>query len=79
MEKIIVLGYEVWLSFDKDDQIYIADASTSLPGCIAHGSTQELAAREIAVAIDLHIKAARELKRTVPAPLRMYGVAQAVN
>jgi len=77
MEKVIVLGYEVSLVYDREDRIYIAEAK-ALPGCMAHGSTQEEAAREVAVAISLHVETARDLGQTVQAPMRMYGAASAV-
>lgn len=73
MEKIIVNGYEVSLVWDADDSIFVATA-VSLPGCMAHGSTQQEAAKEVAVAIRLHLATASNLGRPVPQPLKVYGI-----
>lgn len=77
MEKVIVRGYEVALEYDSEDQIYVARA-LALPGCTAHGPTQEEAAREVATAIELYLSTARDLGRPVPATIQVYGDAIAL-
>lgn len=72
MEKIVVLGYEVILGWDSGDRIYVAQCF-ALPGCMAHGDTQEEAAAEIKIAIQGHIELAQELGRPVAKPDKMYA------
>lgn len=71
-EKILVRGYEVTLYFDKDDGVYVAEA-VDLPGCMAHGNTQEQAAKEIGLAIDEHKKVCALLRKKIAPPMKVYA------
>lgn len=71
-EKITVKGYEVLVSFDSLDQIYVASAP-SLPGCMAHGESFDEAGDEMAIAIEAHLEAAQKLGQSVNPPMRSFG------
>jgi predicted RNase H-like HicB family nuclease len=57
--------YEVLLYWSNDDNAFLAEVP-ELPGCIAHGETQESALKNIQEAIDLWIDTARETGLDVP-------------
>lgn len=59
--------YEIVIYWSKEDGVYVAEAP-ELPGCAAHGDTQEDALRHINQAVDLWIETAREFGDPVPAP-----------
>lgn len=59
--------YEIILYWSDDDNTFIADVP-ELPGCTAHGDTQESALKNINDAIQLWIDTARELGKPIPAP-----------
>jgi predicted RNase H-like HicB family nuclease len=59
--------YEIILYWSEDDQTFVAEAP-ELPGCVAHGDTQETALKNVNEAIELWIDTANELGRPVPAP-----------
>lgn len=59
--------YEILLYWSNDDNAFIAEVP-ELPGCMAHGATQEGALKNIQDAIDLWIDSARETGLTVPLP-----------
>lgn len=59
--------YEILLYLSYDDQALIAEVP-ELPGCMAHGNTQENALMNIQQAIDLWIGTALETAREVPQP-----------
>ena len=59
--------YEVIIYWSNEDQIFIADVP-ELPGCMAHGHTQESALAQANQAIQLWIDTAKEFGHTVPEP-----------
>jgi predicted RNase H-like HicB family nuclease len=61
--------YEVVLYWSDADEAFIAEA-TELPGCIAHGDTQESALKSINEAVFLWLDTAREFGDPIPEPKR---------
>lgn len=59
--------YEIILYWSNEDQVFVAEVP-ELPGCMAHGKTQELALRNTKQAIRLWIDTAEEFGDPVPAP-----------
>ena len=59
--------YEIILYWSNDDNIYIAEVP-ELPGCMAHGGTQESALKNINQAIELWIDTAKEFGDPIPEP-----------
>jgi predicted RNase H-like HicB family nuclease len=59
--------YEVIIYWSDEDQVCIAEVP-ELPGCMAHGSSQEEALASANQAIQLWIDTAREFGRPVPEP-----------
>lgn len=59
--------YEIILYWSNQDQIYIAEAP-ELPGCMAHGDSQELALANIKEAMRLWLRTAEECGDRVPEP-----------
>ena len=60
--------YEIIIYWSMEDQAFVADVP-QLPGCIAHGNTQEEALRNIHEAIQLWIDTAREFGDPIPDPV----------
>lgn len=59
--------YEIILFWSEDDQAFVAEVP-QLPGCMAHGDSQESALANVNKAITLWIATAEELVRAVPTP-----------
>ena len=59
--------YGIVLYWSGEDGAFVAEAP-QLPGCMAHGATQEAALQEINEAIRLWIDTSRELGDPVPEP-----------
>lgn len=59
--------YAIEIFYSEEDEGYIAVAP-ELPGCSAFGETEEEALREIKVAMDLWLEAARDEGRAIPKP-----------
>lgn len=59
--------YEIILYWSKQDMVFVAEAP-ELPGCMAHGETQELALSNIKEAMGLWLDAAHECGDYVPEP-----------
>jgi len=57
--------YEIILYWSEDDQAFVAEVP-ELPGCMAHGDSQESALASVNEAIALWIATAEELGRAVP-------------
>ena len=62
-----VFNYEIILYWSDDDLIFIAEVP-QLPGCMAHGDTQEAALKNANEATKLWIETALEFGDTVPEP-----------
>ena len=59
--------YEIILFWSDDDQAFVAEVP-ELPGCMAHGDSQESALASVNEAIGLWVATAKELGRVVPTP-----------
>ena len=59
--------YEVIIYWSNADDTFVAEAP-ELPGCMAHGDTQEMALQNINEAMALWIDTAREFGDPVPEP-----------
>jgi predicted RNase H-like HicB family nuclease len=59
--------YEIIIYWSSEDQVFIAEVP-ELPGCMAHGGTQEAALANANQAIQLWIDTALEFGDTVPEP-----------
>lgn len=59
--------YEVILYWSDEDQVFVAEVP-ELPGCMAHGDTQESALKNAKEAIQLWIDTAGEFGDPVPTP-----------
>ena len=59
--------YEVILYWSNEDGTFVAEVP-ELPGCTAHGDTQEAALKHAQEAMALWIDTAREFGRPIPEP-----------
>lgn len=59
--------YEVIIFWSDEDGVFVADVP-ELPGCMAHGATQEMALAQAQQAIHLWIETANEFGDPVPEP-----------
>ncbi|MCK4910595.1 MAG: type II toxin-antitoxin system HicB family antitoxin [Thermodesulfovibrionales bacterium] len=59
--------YEVIIYWSKEDEAFIAEVP-ELPGCMAHGGSQEDALKNAQEAISLWIDTAKEFGDPVPEP-----------
>ena len=59
--------YEIIIYWSNEDEVYIAEAP-ELPGCMAHGDTEESALQNIKEAVQLWIDTAREFGDPIPEP-----------
>jgi predicted RNase H-like HicB family nuclease len=59
--------YEIILYWSVEDAAFIAEVP-ELPGCMAHGETQDEALHQAQEAMTAWIEVAQELGRTVPEP-----------
>jgi len=62
-----MIKYEVIIYWSDEDDSFVADVP-ELPGCIAHGPTQESALRNAQEAMELWLETAREFGHRVPEP-----------
>lgn len=69
MVPILKHKYEIVLYWSDEDGVFIAEAP-ELPGCLAHGRTQEKALANVQDAIRLWLDVAREDGRKIPVPKR---------
>jgi predicted RNase H-like HicB family nuclease len=61
------MKYEVIIYWSNEDEAFVADVP-ELPGCMAHGPTQEGALRSAQDAMDLWLETAREAGKPIPEP-----------
>jgi len=59
--------YEVIIYWSEEDRVFVAEAP-ELPGCMAHGESQEAALSNAQDAIQLWIDTAKEFGDPVPQP-----------
>ena len=59
--------YEVIIYWSEEDQMFVAEVP-ELPGCAAHGPTQEAALANAQEAIRLRLDTAKEFGDPVPVP-----------
>jgi predicted RNase H-like HicB family nuclease len=59
--------YEIILYWSKEDDAFVAEVP-ELPGCMAHGDTQDQALHNIQEAMTGWIEVAQELGRPIPEP-----------
>ena len=59
--------HEIILYWSDEDQVFIAEVP-ELPGCMAHGESQEIALANVKQAIQLWIDTASEFGDPVPQP-----------
>ena len=65
-----MIPYPIVIFSSDEDEAYIADVP-DLRSCSAHGETPEEALREIQIALELRLEAARELGIPLPEPGRL--------
>ena len=59
--------YEIIIYWSDEDQAFVAEIP-ELPGCMAHGDTQESALTNIRAAMELWLQTAREFNDPIPVP-----------
>jgi predicted RNase H-like HicB family nuclease len=59
--------YEIIIYWSNEDGVFVAEAP-ELPGCMAHGDTEESALQGIKEAMQLWIYTAREFGDPIPEP-----------
>ena len=59
--------YEIIIYWSNEDQAFIAEVP-ELPGCMAHGITQEDALASIKSAMELWLNTAKEFNDPIPVP-----------
>ena len=59
--------YETIIYWSKEDNVYVAEVP-ELPGCIAHGDSDESALKNAKEAIQLWLDTARENDDPIPEP-----------
>ena len=64
-----MLNYEIILYWSDEDGVFVAEVP-ELPGCMAHGDTQEAALAKAKDAMQLWIDTAKEFGDPVPEPKR---------
>ena len=59
--------YEVTICWSNEDGAFVAEV-LELPGCTAHGNTQQAALKHIRQAVALWLETAREFGDPIPEP-----------
>jgi predicted RNase H-like HicB family nuclease len=59
--------YEIIIYWSNEDDVFVAEAP-ELPGCMAHGDSEEAALKNIKEAVQLWIDTAREFGDPIPEP-----------
>lgn len=59
--------YEIVIYWSNEDGLFVAEAP-ELPGCAAHGDTQETALENVNEAVKLWLDTAREFGDAIPEP-----------
>lgn len=63
----MMFKYETIIYWSEEDQLYLAEAP-ELPGCIAHGDSQETALFNLKDAMQIWIDTANEFNDPIPVP-----------
>jgi predicted RNase H-like HicB family nuclease len=61
-------AYHINVFYSQEDECYVADVP-DLNGCSAFGDTPEEAVKEIMIAQELWLEAARDIGKIIPQPL----------
>ena len=59
--------YEIIIYWSNEDGVFVAEVP-ELPGCVAHGNSQDAALENINQAVDLWLETAREFDDPIPEP-----------
>ena len=59
--------YEIIMYWSREDGVFVAEVP-ELPGCAAHGDTQDSALRNVNQAMDLWLETACEFGDPIPEP-----------
>jgi len=59
--------YKIIIYWSDEDNVFVAEVP-ELPGCMAHGETEESALSNVKDAIQLWIDTAKEFGDTIPTP-----------
>ena len=59
--------YEIIIYWSNEDNVFVTDVP-ELPGCMAHGHTEELALSNVKDAMQLWIDTAKEFGEPIPEP-----------
>ncbi len=59
--------YEIIIYWSNEDEIFVAEVP-ELPGCMAHGDTEESALQNVKEAMQLWVDTAREFGDPIPEP-----------
>ena len=59
--------YEIIIYWSNEDDVFVAEVP-ELPGCTAHGDSQEAALKSVNLAMDLWLETAREFGDAIPEP-----------
>ena len=59
--------YQIIIYWSTEDGVFVAEVP-ELPGCVAHGDTQQAALRNVNQAMDLWLDTAREFGDPIPEP-----------
>jgi len=59
--------YEIIIYWSNEDQVFVAEIP-ELPGCLAHGETEEAALKQVKEAMQLWLDTAREFGDPIPEP-----------
>ncbi len=66
-ESDMMYKYEIILYWSEPDQLFVAEVP-ELPGCVAHGKTQDEALKQARIAMGLWLDTAREQGEPIPEP-----------
>ncbi len=59
--------YEIIIYWSNEDEAFVGEVP-ELPGCVAHGETQESALKAVGEAVELWLDTAREFGDPIPEP-----------
>ncbi len=66
--------YRILIYWSREDHAFLAEVP-ELPGCIAHGETQEQSLANVKEAISLWIDTAQEFGDPIPQPQASFAIA----